>query len=278
MLDSAFIDSNQIPATNAVFLTKFSGFGSPPSRANRIDKAQRHGQLDFTQFYSGRPLGLEGVVVGATPAAAWAQLDTLKGWLSLGTAHTLIFTRTGFAVAEQCAITVEEFLCEVDIPQRVIPWQVTLVAADPRFYSAALKSGNYDPTLSSTGGGAALPVVFPIVFSTSTVTELILTNNGNFKSPPILTIKGPIVNPIIDNDTTGESITLAATLGSSDVVVIDVNARTVKLNGASRADLLQAQSTTWWEMIPGDNKLRLRGTGALTGITLLTAQFRDARI
>jgi hypothetical protein len=278
MLDSAFIDSNQIHAANAVFLTKFSGFGSPPSRANRIDKAQRHGQLDYTQFYSGRALGLEGVVVGATPTLAWAQLDAVKGWFALGATHTLTFTRAGFSAAEQCVITVDQFDCAVDIPQRVIPWQVTLVAADPRFYGAALKSGNYDPTLSSTGGGAALPVVFPIVFSTSTVTELILVNNGNFKSPPLLTIKGPIVNPIVDNDTTGESIYINYTLGSADTVVIDVNKRLVTLNGAPRADLLLASSTTWWEMIPGTNALRLRGTGATTGVTLLTAQFRDARI
>ena len=124
-----------------------------------------------------------------------------------------------------------------------------------------------------------VPLVFPLTFSTTTATHLELANAGNFETPPVLTIAGPVINPILDNDTLGDSIALVIALGESDRLVVDVAARSVKLNGAPRLDLLDVAATTdWWQLSPGTNKLRLRGTGMASGVTELSVSFRDARI
>jgi hypothetical protein len=37
-------------------------------------------------------------------------------------------------------------------------------------------------------------------------------------------------------------------------------------------------NTTWFELAKGDNLIRLRGSGMVTGQTQLTVSWRDARI
>lgn len=282
MFDSAFIDNYQLHITPTCFVTKASGFGTPAPRESRQDRAQTDGQIDLTQFYGPRVLGLEGIVFGVDQADSWDEFDLLKAAFALGTSHTLIFTRAGRAIAEQCSVKVSGELTEnIDVVSRAIPWAVTLVAADPRFYSAVLKSAQYDPTQSTSGGGTSIVggMTFPLVFSTTTVTRLDLTNEGTRKTSPVLIINGPIQSPIIDNDTLTRSIYLNTNLGVNDVVSITTGPdKVVLLNGASRPDLIDSQQTTWFDLAPGVNSLRLRGSGMASGQTLLAAQFRDARI
>lgn len=283
MIDSAFVDNLQIHNTSQYLITKITGLGSPKARANRKDRAQRHGQLDYTQFYGPRVVGIEGLCVGTTVSNAWDLFDALKGAFALGTAHTFRFQRTGKTYQEQFGFTVDG---EVDAPLEiaigVIQWGATIVAADPRMYAAILSSAIYDPTLSTAGGGATMvggmTVVGGLTFSTTTVTRLDLTNNGNFTTPAIVTVTGPVTNPIVDNDTLGLSMYILYTLGVNDTVVIDTGARTVLLNGASRPDIFDAQNSTWWQLQRGVNSLRLRGTGMVSGQTTLSAAFREARI
>lgn len=284
MIDAAYVDSLQIHLTPTYFITKIQGLGSPKSRANRSDKAQRHGQLDYTKFYGPRVIPVEGVAIGATPSLAWDAFDALKAAFALQDAspsHVFKFQRAGKAYLEQCTVTVDSELTPmIDRPVTVIPWGVTLVAADPRMYSSVLASASYDPTAILAGGGMVMPltVIGGIVFSSTTITQLTLLNNGNFSTPVRLTITGPVVNPIVDNNTTGFSIYLSTTLGQTDTVIVDTADRSVLLNGASRPDLIDVQNTIWSDLTKGTNILAMRGSGMVSTQTSLTATFRDARI
>lgn len=281
MIDNAYLDTLQIHNTSQYIITKISGLGSPKARADREDLAQRHGQLDYTKFYSSRVIGLEGLCIGSDVNNVWDLFDAIKGAVALGTPHLFKFQRTGKAYQEQLGVTVDgELDAPMEIATRTIQWGVTLVAADPRMYSSTLSSGTYDPTASTAGGGITMPMTLigGLLFSTTTVTRLDLTNNGNFSAPVVVTIQGPVINPIVDNDTYGQSLYILYNLGSNDVVQIDTGARSVLLNGASRPDLLDAQNSVWWTLRPGLNSLRLRGTGMSAGVTALSAAFREARI
>jgi hypothetical protein len=276
VFDYVYLDDWQVPGVRSL-----NGLGSPAPRQDITLRAARHGAIDRTLYYGGRVLELQGILWGATDLEAWEALDELKGKLALGSSHVLRFRRTGRLNDEQLAIIVAGPVDDgtsYDAPG-VIKYGVSLHAPDPRIYVAALRSGSYDPSAALEGAGAAVPLVFPLDFSSSGVAGLLeLANGGNFKTPPVLTITGPVVNPIIDNVTTSESLELVYSLGSSDTVEVDIAARTVTLNGASRPDLLTPQATTWWELTPGTNELRLRGTGMALGKTALTAAWRDARI
>jgi hypothetical protein len=100
-----------------------------------------------------------------------------------------------------------------------------------------------------------------------------------------------VVTPIIDNLTTGESIyTQSVSLAAGDQLVIypfetsdalfeiPTGRKRIELNGVNRPDLVDARLTRWWKLAPGENILRLRGSGMAGGQTRLDLRFRDARI
>lgn len=281
MLDWAYLDDFQIHGIGAFCqLTKVGGLGSPMPRNFRQVRTQQHGAIDLTRYYDARVIPLDGYIQGGTQLEAWDNLDLLKSTLQLGAPHVFRFRRNGRPEDDEFANVVvsTEVETPVDVPALILPWGVTVVASDPRIYSSTIKSGTYDPTDSTSGGGTDMPLVFPLVFSTTTTSHLELVNTGQFPSPPILTVHGPVENPAIDNDTLGVSIYIIYNLGDSDEVQIDVLNRLVTLNGAPRPDLYDAANSTWWEIVKGINSLRLRGTGMLPDVTSLSAQFRDARI
>lgn len=243
------------------------------------DRAQRDGIVDRSAFKGKQTLDLAGYSWGPTDGAAQDNHGLLRQRFIKAGDHTLRFLRLGRTEEEILTFRTETAPdADSEGYSRTARWVATIVGADPRIYSSALKAAAYDPTTALSGGGFAQKVNFPLVFNTTTATELFVNNGGIYKTPPVLTINGPIVNPIIDNDTTGESIYLQATLGSADVVVVDVAARQVYLNGASRRDLFVASLSTWFELGPGDTALRLRGTGTVSGQSQLTVQYRDAKL
>lgn len=245
------------------------------------DKRNRNGIIDRTRpLYGSQTIDLAGYVDAGSPGASETAFDVLEGYLTAEGAHTFRFRRLGLTEDEQVTFTLGD---GPDAPAegyagRTVKYSVTLVGADPRVYSATLKSSSYDPTGSLSGGGMTLPMVFPLTFSSTTATELYLSNQGQTPTPPIFTVKGPVANPIIDNDTTAESIYLLYTLGAADTVIIDVAARTVTLNGAIRQDLFDASRSKWFELGRGETRVRLRGSNMAAGQTLLTVTFRDARV
>lgn len=277
MIDKLRVDDLEVHTAETSMLTAVRGLGLPQPRREVFPRASRHGAIDHTEFHDGRVVEIEGICWGEGSTSAWDALDQLKARLALGAERTLVFRRRGRTFDERIAARVATPLDD-ELGPGFIRFAVSLFASDPRIYSDALKSGSYDPTAALTGGGVRFPLAFPLTFSTTTATHLELVNAGNFRTPPVLTIDGPVNNPFLDNDTTGETIAIAASLGSSDQVVVDVAKRTLTLNGAARLDLLAVAQTTWWELGSGTSRIRLRGTGMAAAKTRLTCQYRDARI
>lgn len=280
MVTSAYLDDLQIHGSSAYGLQSMT-LGAPAPRAVTDVKPNDHGAVDATNYYGPRNIELQGVVQTTDFSSLWDAVDELKGKLSLGSYHTFKFTRQGRSFDEQVSARVDS---PVDIlisamPTPFLQWGVSLFCPDPRLYAVTESSGSYDPTISGTAG-LDFPLDFPLDFGASdTLGRLTVTNEGNMDSPPVFVITGPVTNPIIDNDSTGESIyTQSCGLTSSDSLTIDVANKTVVLNGTNRPDLIDASLTTWFNLQPGTNQLRLRGTGMSTGSTLLAVTFRSARL
>lgn len=261
-----------------VVVTEIRGLGSPSPRSDRIDRPRAHGSIDRTQFYGTRVFELIGVVGADDSGATWQTFDELKGVLATLANDEDVLLRVG-----RQDIGVDRALVRVDgdVDCNVLPngivWGVQLVASDPRLYSDTLKQGDYDPTVVGAGG-VVFPMVFPFVFGQVQSGTVTVENQGNFKSPPVITIEGPVTDPALDNETTGETITLDTAIILGDDLVIDVARRRTTLNGALRPDLIVPSLTTWWELVPGGNQIRLRGSAMVGGTTHLSIEFRDARI
>lgn len=284
MISTLYIDDLQIlpdDGSNIGGLISIDGLGSPSPKKETISRSRAHGEIDLTLYYTGRVLSLVGYIYGPDMPTINTKLDTFKSKLQLGSDHLLKFRRLGMADDEQLAVRVAS---SVDIGMQsgavqAIKWSMDLLAPDPRLYTSTERSGSYDPTAGAAGSGFSFPLVFPLVFAGDALTHLELTNQGNFPTPGVFTIEGPVTNPALDNDTTDQTFsTKGLILASGESAIIDMSRKSFSVQGVNRMDFVDSADTVWFDLIPGVNEMRLRGSGMSGGVTTLSATFHDARI
>lgn len=283
ILEYAYLDNLQIHKAGGLSVTKVT-LGSPTPRAVVENRPSDHGSVDSTSFYGPRSIEVTGQVQAPSMEAFWPLVDNLLGKLALGSEHTFRFRRLGDAFDLQVTVRVDS---NVDLPvadpatpKPYARWGVSLYCADPRIYTSTQTAGSYDPMVSGAGG-LVFPLTFPLVFAApGGAGSMSLDNKGNVSTPPTIVVTGPVTNPIVDNDTLGLSIrTRNCGLAAGDTLTLDAREHTVVLNGTTlRPDLVDVARTTWWDLRPGVNQVRLRGTGMVAAQTELSVAFRAARI
>lgn len=151
--------------------------------------------------------------------------------------------------------------------------QVEWAATDPRLY--ALTEGSTAIGLPTTSGGLTFNASPNLTFgSVSTGGEETLNNAGTFQTSPVFRITGPVTDPRLVNVTTDKTWSYTGTISTGDHLIVDMEDRTVLLNGtASRYSNLDADSE-FWELEPGNNSVQYRAA-AYTSSTA-TATWRSA--
>jgi len=155
----------------------------------------------------------------------------------------------------------------------VAPVRFSLVAANPPWKLRAgvletASAGLLNPALL---GGRTYSKTYNWNYgaSSSPGGELLATNTGNLEASPVFIVKGPALNPIITNASTGRSFQVLATLTASDTVTIDARSGTitpgsVRLSGAP------------FNLAAGANTIRWRSSDdAFDPAALLTVQWRS---
>ena len=144
---------------------------------------------------------------------------------------------------------------------------------DPKFYdntqqSASLVGTNYLGRLYNR--------VYPLTFGGGAAGTTI-NNAGWANTYPIITITGPIQNPVVGNSTQGNYITIQGTYANTDTIVIDLAQRLVTIDGLSARNLVAGGSNWFWAQ-PGNNQFYLTGTGTLAGTTSATVSWYNAYV
>lgn len=99
---------------------------------------------------------------------------------------------------------------------------VRLEAANPIFRATNISTLTVG--VPQIAGAFKFPLTFPIVFGASAINrDIALTYGGSWPAYPQIDIRGPIQNPAVQNNTTGEELSLTATIDDGDVVRIDLN-------------------------------------------------------
>lgn len=151
---------------------------------------------------------------------------------------------------------------------------VELTANDPLLYSSTLHS--VSTGLPSPTTGLTFPVTFPATFGSSSGGSMSATNLGNYATAPVITITGPVTNPVVTFVASGAFMKLNLTLGPTDTLVIDMGARTVTLNGtASRYNTIVTGSS-WWTIPPGTWSIGVASSDSTAVAATFTTQWRDA--
>jgi len=153
--------------------------------------------------------------------------------------------------------------------------QISMFAPDPRYYDNVAQTTSL--TLPTSPIGRGYSRTFSYTYGGGTLTNYgYVTNAGWVYTSPTIYITGPITNPAVGNATTNQVITVNATLGSGDVLSIDLNAKLVTLNGSAARNLV-AVGSQWFTCAPGSTSLYLSGSGSGAGTTA-TINYRNAYI
>lgn len=128
------------------------------------------------------------------------------------------------------------------------------------------------PVISGSTGGFTFPWSFPRMFAQSGYFNTMdINNEGDIAVPVVITLGGPLLNPIVRNETTGKSLeTQGLNIGSQDVLLIDTDPAEYKfkVNGIDAWQYLTRAE--FWDLIPGINRivLDIGGTSGATDGTI----------
>lgn len=123
------------------------------------------------------------------------------------------------------------------------------------------------------GGGFSVPFEIPFSMAGGGEDEVTITNNGNAYAYPTLRIYGPLTNPVVTNETTGDVLSIATTIADGNYLEIDTFYRTALLY-AGAINYRQYVSGNFVKLAVGENTVRL--TGSADGAnTKLVVEFRD---
>jgi hypothetical protein len=216
-----------------------TGWGdSPEIRSEMANRSQQDGAWDSTGFFGKRVVGIDGFVEAASHDAAIAIRDELTA-LRPQTVHTLTVD-DGYESSAVVRVTqgaVFHWLNDV-----TFKYTLQLTAPDAlRYGPAVFLSTGLDGV---AGTGRVWPRAWPRdwgVPAGSTAGSLAVPNAGKAAYWPRLRIDGPVPNPVVTVNETGDTLRYAGTLLAGQYLDIDCGSRRVLLNG----QVSMAPLVTW---------------------------------
>lgn len=254
---------------NNFWVDSVEGLDAPDYRINNYDRPGEDGGVISSEFYTTRLITLTGIIKGATPAIHEANRALFASTFAISRdAYNFpVPVRITFVTLAGASYFVDAYAEKPQMKNSEILFsRFMLHLRCPKsflFSSTAISSG---AITVPTGGGFILPVILPIISSSSTGGSALITNTGNVTAYPIITLTGSLTTPYIYNATTGVYMQLNYTLAPTDVVVIDMLNKTIVLNGST--DLLYTKQTgaNWWGLLVGNNNISFStGSSSDTG-------------
>lgn len=237
------------------WLSDLSGLDSPDLRENADDLVGDDGGVHGDFFYGRRPIVISGQIESRPDnvsrnirmtklqrASNATRNDATLRWMPEGGVEQILYLRR-------------------QQPLRITggynkQFQLSMVSADPRIYSAEVKEQRIAPNDNT----------------------FFVENDGTMRTPPDATVYGPATAIQLQNHQTGESVVFAPaySLPAGSYIEISFANRSVLLNGATNLySQVQFASTTWWEIQPGTNQVTFAATGT-TSSSALVLSWRDA--
>lgn len=250
----------------------------PEVRTSDRARARNHGQFQGTDYLGGRDIDVGVTITSKHPSDATWQAFSQALVAGQTTEFPLTFQVPGVGLGGELQVAARvrklSLPISMDYYNGVGRAAVQFHCTDPRLYSSTLETVNF--TQASTSGGLTFNATFNLSFGgAATGGTAVCANNGEFDTPWVATISGPIVDPRIENVTTGEIIYFTGSLAAGETLVVGSQDRTVLLNGtASRYSWIK-YGTQWFDLAPGNNTMRLAGA---SGTGTMTVNFRSAWI
>lgn len=250
------------------------------SLASDLKRGQRHGGFLAPDYLDPRIITMTVLARANDNPTLAAMMEQLKSAFILdpNSISEKVFTFYGNTRQLNCRCKRRAFKYDAKWLQTFVECVIQLEAIDPRMYGTVLNSYSASlPVFTGASFNFTWNVNFGVVTNSGIITAL---NAGNFNTSPIITIAGPVDNPIVENITAGKRLAFALTINSGDQLVIDTDAHSVLYYvagssiGASRRSSMTTDSQ-WWELMPGSNTIRYSANTTKVG-SIMSLQYRDA--
>jgi hypothetical protein len=246
-------DSGVDESTHVV--TSSVGWDDASAVRSSLDvRAQQDGAWDATGFLGPRVITINGNISEATPQAASAFRDQL---VALSPQQPLTLQVSNQSVGVRSATV------RVTVGA-VITWRTTtsfdyvivVTAPDPLKYGPAVFSSV--GLTGVVGSGLAYPLAYPRNYGVpagQTPGSLALPNSGKAAYWPRLRIDGPVPNPVVTLNETGDQIRFGGTVAAGQWLDIDLASRRVLLNGSVSVRSKVTSSGSWLAVPPGGGSI-----------------------
>jgi hypothetical protein len=270
-----------VGADTAFGVTSVKGLlDMPKVRTSDLTLLRRHGSFAGDDFLDARTITLEFSIFADGEYEMQERIGEFVEAFKIGDEQALMFQLPGVAggvpARVWCRTRRRSVNMDLEYMYGVAKATVQLVAADPRIYVEQQQSDNIG--LLVVSGGVTFPMTFNLTFGTvGSGGSMLLDNSGSFDAPVVFRIDGPVTDPVITNDTTGQVLSFTGFIGAGSYYVVDTAARSVLLNGtASRYNTIDA-SSDWFDLAPGLNSISF-DAASYEADALLTATWRSASV
>lgn len=249
---------------------------APDLRTSDLTLAGRDGLFVGNDLLGGRTVTITLDVYAWSEAEFYEAVRDLRAAFKVGGASELPLSFQLPGIGDGSTLRINARGRRLALPQTPQYWQqastavVELFATNPRILADTAQTTTITLNLTAAGGHV-WPQSWPMSWGGPASSNSIqATNAGTFNADALYRVDGPIVNPRIENLSTGATFKLGLTIAAGDHVLIDTSTRTVLLNGTANRYTTVTTGSTWPVLVPGSNTIRIGAdttTAALFTVT-----------
>jgi hypothetical protein len=252
--------------------------GLPELSTQDSDRGYNDGMFSGRDFLRGRQLIFQMLVLAGSGNSAQQNFNLLQTNLLYQqqgtTAMNFKLSPTDSEYLINARVRSVKAMVDPEFTYGFIKVAVNMFCPDPRYYSATATTATmtvqppqgrtYDRIYNLIYGGGSL--------SSATV----ITNNGWTTTYPVITITGPATNIVLGNIGMNEYLTINYSLTNTDTLVVDLDQKTISLNGVYARNLL-AGNSEWFSAPPGTSNFYFTASNT-DGSTSAVAVYRSAYV
>lgn len=252
-------------------------FGYPDIREVSENRPGQSGTFNYTSLYGERTItaNLKVLETPGMPSAVTRRV--LRGWMAPNKDTQLVWQFVGDVemYADMVGSALTAALNKATLlngtADVVLAWKV------PRGRFLSTTVNDILIPYSGVTTGRTYPLVPPRTYPAATgVNSANVLNAGTESTFPIVRMFGPMTSPKIANETTGLYLEFVGlTINAGDYIEINLENRTVQLNGTAGANNNRRSYLTtrqWWSLVPGYNQIRYSGSGAIGAMGEMLSQ------
>lgn len=247
--------------TEGLFLIDLD-LGYPTPREVIEDLTEQDGTDDSTRYFGARVVTLRTIAIATAGLTRQQVLDRLAAFTVPNLRPILSYVLEEDGDERRIVIRGSQRSAPLTAPWWDDMQDVQVSWVGP---SGVIESSVEHVVVVFAGGdteaGRTYDLTFDRVYPSSTpVGATYVTNAGNVTAPLVMRLYGPVTNPRIGNETTGEVLEFDdLTIPEGEYVEIDTAASTILLNGdpaLSRFDRVNWAVSTLWQLPPGTSVVR----------------------